>query len=645
MRNTINEYLSLFDFDIRKTHDARYVDQKCTPDIVCFMADCVMNMVATKPVFVINDIWETQYFVQNSRVIFNKPWANDKKAYNEYNKVLSQPLKLLAYAHILNVDKLDGALTFSVENEELLDYIARKDRNAYNFLYCYFMKENDLIFFLLLLTIICKACFIKTFRLVKTSFLPHCRTAPTRAKFSHGAPLAVALTVALVYNPAVQISVTKDNYKGHAHSPWLVVVPRRLSPTGKRQYRRFATRAAAQTYCTTIRASVRQNGEHPLGVLPATIAADALAALKLLEGTGLSLTDAVRQLLAAPTSRHVASVHSQKSGGAEEQRDHRKNSPALVTVQALATMVQENRKHLAPATKRNHATVLAALFKHCPKLATTDISTCTTHSIETALNTTWPNAAPAWNLARSVLHMLFSYATKKQLIPSNPVTPIDPRHTEETEITALPPQKLAALLAACRPPTPAEASPAFTANITQRTIATFARVSDMSDLRLYIALCAYAGIRPTECRRLRWADIDLEDNIISIRAAKSKTGGTRHIDMHPTLRAWILACRPANPQPDALITNNNSLEERLRALRHRAGIAPGEWQKDCLRHSYATFYLKARIGDITHLQLNMGHASTKLLYSRYVNMAGTTRAMAEAWWQILPNTTILQSGQ
>ena len=64
MRETINAYLNQFDLDIRKTHDARYVDQKCTPDIVCFMADCVLNMVATKPVFVINDVWETQYFIQ-----------------------------------------------------------------------------------------------------------------------------------------------------------------------------------------------------------------------------------------------------------------------------------------------------------------------------------------------------------------------------------------------------------------------------------------------------------------------------------------------------------------------------------------------------------------------------------------------------
>lgn len=140
MRDKIIQYLDQFDLDIRKSHDARFVDQKCTPDIVCFMADCVINMIATKPVFVINDIWETQYFIQNTRVIFNKPWANSKEAYNEYNKVLSQPLKLLAYAHILNVEIVDGSLTFSVVNEDLLDYISRKDRNAYNFLFCYFSK-------------------------------------------------------------------------------------------------------------------------------------------------------------------------------------------------------------------------------------------------------------------------------------------------------------------------------------------------------------------------------------------------------------------------------------------------------------------------------------------------------------------------
>lgn len=140
MRTKINTYFSSFDFDVRKSGDARFVDQKCTPDIVCFIADCIENLIATKPEFSIKDIWQSQYFIQNVRVLFNKPWATDKNVVNEYNKVLSQPLKLLAYAQVLKVDKPGRSLIFSVKNDELLDYISRKDRNSYNFLYCYFMK-------------------------------------------------------------------------------------------------------------------------------------------------------------------------------------------------------------------------------------------------------------------------------------------------------------------------------------------------------------------------------------------------------------------------------------------------------------------------------------------------------------------------
>lgn len=41
MRNVINEYLSQFDLDVRKSHDARFVDQKCTPDIVYLLAELI----------------------------------------------------------------------------------------------------------------------------------------------------------------------------------------------------------------------------------------------------------------------------------------------------------------------------------------------------------------------------------------------------------------------------------------------------------------------------------------------------------------------------------------------------------------------------------------------------------------------------
>lgn len=140
MRDQIYAYLNQFDFDIRKSHDARFVDQKCTPDIVCFLADCILNIAASHPLFTANDIWQSQYFKHNCRVVYNKPYADDERARNEYNKWFSQPLKLLHTAGILDADLTTRPATYSIRNEELLDYISRRDRNAYNFLYCLFSK-------------------------------------------------------------------------------------------------------------------------------------------------------------------------------------------------------------------------------------------------------------------------------------------------------------------------------------------------------------------------------------------------------------------------------------------------------------------------------------------------------------------------
>lgn len=32
-------------FDIRVHHNARWIDQKCTPDVVCIIADCIFETV------------------------------------------------------------------------------------------------------------------------------------------------------------------------------------------------------------------------------------------------------------------------------------------------------------------------------------------------------------------------------------------------------------------------------------------------------------------------------------------------------------------------------------------------------------------------------------------------------------------------
>ncbi len=137
----IRAYLDAYsDYDIRKNHNCRFVDQKCTPDVVCFIADCILSTdCATKP-FSVRDLWRTPYFVENTRIVFHKPFADNKSARCEYNKVLAQPLKLLAYAHILEVKEEDRTQVFRVKNVGLLEFIASRERNAFVFLCVFFRK-------------------------------------------------------------------------------------------------------------------------------------------------------------------------------------------------------------------------------------------------------------------------------------------------------------------------------------------------------------------------------------------------------------------------------------------------------------------------------------------------------------------------
>lgn len=140
MRDKIFEHLNQYDLDVRKSHDARFSDQKCTPDVVCFIADCIINTVVETEYFDVDTIWNSQYFIKNTRAIFNKPWADDERAKHEYDKFIAQPLRLLAYAHILELDQESRKNVYRVRNAYLLDYIAQRERNTFNFLYCYFEK-------------------------------------------------------------------------------------------------------------------------------------------------------------------------------------------------------------------------------------------------------------------------------------------------------------------------------------------------------------------------------------------------------------------------------------------------------------------------------------------------------------------------
>ena len=142
------DFLDRYDYDVRKTRDARWIDQKCTYDVVSMIADCILDYIENvKEEFSVSDIWYSKYAKENVIAIFSKPDPNDK-AKNEYDKFFGQPIKLLSYSKVLSVSRKKGNTNYYVvNNQEILESIALRPMNALNFLYEYItkvLKDSDL---------------------------------------------------------------------------------------------------------------------------------------------------------------------------------------------------------------------------------------------------------------------------------------------------------------------------------------------------------------------------------------------------------------------------------------------------------------------------------------------------------------------
>ncbi len=432
----------------------------------------------------------------------------------------------------------------------------------------------------------------------------------------------------------MRLSVTKHISGNHAAAPWLVVIPRRLSSTGKRQFHYFATKAAAACFAKSVCETVRRTGERPL-TLSAEETIDARMAVSILEGSGLNLVQAAllaTQIQDGRLPSEAAAVHARK-GSEGDVRPLSRRPDKLHTLATVFKEMQAGKSHQSPHTLRSRSGRFNSFFRRNAGLVHKPIGLISAKDIQRALDRAWANAPTSWNTMLTHLCALFNYAVRKGMASANPLTAIDRKHVEEKEIMPLAPGTLRALLQACRPPNAEELALGRDAPRAVRQ----ELAMDTSSLAPYIAIAAFAGIRPTEATRLKWGDINLEDGCISVRRAASKTGGTRHVDIHPTLHAWLAPLAPAAQPPAAVIFRPGSpLVRRLRAIRRRAGFHSGNpWPEDALRHSYASYYLKSG-GSLERLQLNMGHASTSLIYARYCNMSGLTRDMAEEWWGLTP---------
>ncbi len=143
----LDEFINVHNYDIRLTKNARWIDQKCTPDVITIISDCILEFLESKNVseienveFTSMDIWRSEYAIENVLNIFKKPNPNAAIARNEYDKFFQQPMELLSYSGVLNKIKKGARNFYKVKSLEMLEYLALRERNCLHFLSKYIEK-------------------------------------------------------------------------------------------------------------------------------------------------------------------------------------------------------------------------------------------------------------------------------------------------------------------------------------------------------------------------------------------------------------------------------------------------------------------------------------------------------------------------
>jgi integrase len=279
-----------------------------------------------------------------------------------------------------------------------------------------------------------------------------------------------------------------------------------------------------------------------------------------------------------------------------------KKSVPLVGVidEVIATKIAMGVKPRTMKTYRGYVKKFAADFP------ARDIGAITTEEVENWLIRNFSNPVSRNNYRR-VLVNLFNIAKKKKYVDKNPVAEIGTASEPSGEVGILRPEQVASLLN-----------------------------HPDSEILPYFVIAAFAGIRPEELRKpaelaapnseLLWSDIKWKQGIIRVRAEVSKVGKARNVTMEPNLREWL---EPYVHMRGKVCTP--SWLRLFRKTRREAGVT--DWPSDCLRHSFATYWLQ-KYKDAPRLALEMGN-SVSVILEHYHQVLDEPKD-AERYWAIKP---------
>lgn len=363
---------------------------------------------------------------------------------------------------------------------------------------------------------------------------------------------------------------------------------------GVRRRKVFDDLDAAKAHAQEVGAGIA-NGELAVATMRPADRDSYVTAVRELAPTGVPLLDAVRQYVAAmavlppgTSLLEAASAYAQRSAGAAG----RKPLPELVE-----EFVKKER------LSERYVETIRAHLRRLAKRFVTGIGNVRAKDLRAWLNDI-TESPKSFNNYRGSIVTFFKWAKEQGHLSSEVITEAEKTSRldeDDADVAIFTPDEMKKLLE---------------------------RADD--EMRLYLVLAGFAGIRREELMRMHWRHIDFKLWRFKLDKSVTKTGAKRNFAIVLSLRAWLEHLQVT--KRTGKIFEDEELPERVIAFAREIGV---EWKQNVLRHSALT-YRTAQTKNQPQVALEAGN-SVAMVRKHYDDVAGEEEA--QAWFGILPGKT------
>ena len=361
---------------------------------------------------------------------------------------------------------------------------------------------------------------------------------------------------------------------------------------GKRCRKFFAKETDARRHARLVATKIENQERQALDVSPqdARIYATAVNELRPL---GLALDSAVREIVAA---RRIVGDFPLLQALQFWKRHHDNAIPDKRVADVVAELVNGLRKD---GRSESHVAEMERVLQKFADAFRTNIGNITAADVNAYLRGL--DASPASrNIYRRKIVTLFNYARRVGYLPDKTTAATKSAkakvHGREIEIYSA--QEMSRLLE-----------------------------HSSNNLRPFIVLCGFCGLRPAEAMRLDWKEIDFERRTILVSAGKSKTQSRRFAPLPENAVTWL---RPLAKPAGKVVT----VVMIINALRRLGGRSSVKMKRNGLRHSFCSYRL-ALTQNANQTALEAGHTAD-ILFKHYRQLC--TEARRRAGFRLHPSS-------